>query len=118
MRPSEKFHEAIANLARPTTLSDVRAFFGLVEEIAYTFHSSKIMAPFRELLKPKNAEKGKITWTEELDRAFRKAKEAMMAAIDGGVKIFNPSLPTAVETDWSTSGIGPTLTQKHCDCKE
>ena len=35
VKPSKHLHEAIAGLARPQTLTDVRAFFGLVEQISY-----------------------------------------------------------------------------------
>ena len=57
VRPSRKCFSAIDNLQRPRTLTDVRAFFGLVEQVSYTCYTSKIMAPFRDLLKPWNADK-------------------------------------------------------------
>ena len=117
IRPSSKFHAAISELTRPRTLSEVRSFFGLVEQIAYTFHSSTVMAPFRELLKPSNAnENGTIYWDESLDKAFSAAKEAMLAAMQEGVRIYDMKRPTAVSTDWSVVGLGHTLKQKHCDC--
>ena len=112
----KKIFSSFENLQPPETLTDVRAIFGLVENIAYTFHCSSIMAPFRELLKPGNAEQGKITWTKELDAAFIAAKQAMAEAMNEGVKIFDPKLPTSIEPDWSKNGIGQILKQKHCAC--
>ena len=94
----------------------MRSFFGLVEQIAYTFHSSEVMSPFRNLLKPRNSEKGAIVWTSELDHAFNEAKKAMIVAMDEGVKIYDPKKPTAVSTDWSKRGIGQILSQKQCSC--
>ena len=75
------------------------------------------MAPFRELLKPGNAEKGKIQWNAELDRAFAEAKVAMIKAMAEGVQIYDMVLPTAVCSDWSRLGIGQLLSQKHCKCE-
>ena len=74
------------------------------------------MSPFRDLLKPKNSDKRAIVWTSELDNAFNEAKRAMIAAMEEGVKIYDPKKPTAVSTDWSKRGIGQILSQKQCSC--
>ena len=116
VRPSSKFFSALENIKRPETIKDVRAIFGLVEQFAYSFHCSAMMAPFRDLLKPSNLQQGKVLWTDELDVAFREAKAAMKAAMEEGVRIYNPKLPTAVQADWSQVGIGQVLSQKHCSC--
>ena len=75
------------------------------------------MAPFRELLKPGNAEKGKIKWNAELDKAFAEAKVAMIEGMAEGVQIYDMVLPTAVCSDWSKLGISQLLCQKNCKCK-
>ena len=116
VKPSKKFFTAINDLSRPETITDVRAFFGLVEQVAYTCYCSDIMAPFRELLKPGNADKGKIRWDAELDKAFAEAKVAMIEAMEEGVRIYDMNLPTAVSSDWCKMGIGQLLSQKHCKC--
>ena len=116
VRPSKKFFAAIEDLKAPVTLTDIRAFFGLVEQFSYTCYASDIMKPFRDLLKPGNAEGGKIKWTQELDYSFHEAKKAMMKAMEEGVEIFDPKLPTSIGSDWSKEGIGQVLSQKHCDC--
>ena len=94
----------------------MRSFFGIVEQVSYTFHGSEMMAPFRELLRPSNADQGKINWTNSLEVSFQKAKRAMAASMEEGVRIFDPDKPTGVLTDWSKRGIGHILTQKHCSC--
>ena len=94
----------------------MRSFLELVEQVLYTFHSSNIMQPFRDLLKPGNVERGRVKWDSLLDTDFVRAKQAMIEAMQEGVKIFDPNKPTAVSTDWSKGGIGQMLSQKHCDC--
>ena len=101
---------------RPVTLSDIRSFFGLVEQVAYTFYASEVMSPFRELLKPGNASKGKIFWDANMDLVFKEAKKHICRAMEEGVQMFDPSLPTAVSTDFTKTGLGNTLSQKHCRC--
>ena len=74
------------------------------------------MAPFRELLKPSNADKGKVYWEDDLEAAFITAKQEMLRAIEEGVRIFDIDRTTAVEADWSKTGLGHVLSQKHCTC--
>ena len=70
------------------------------------------MQPFRELLKPKTT----FQWTTALDELFRSSKHAIIKEIEEGVRIFEKNRPTCLATDWSKSGIGFWLTQKHCTC--
>ena len=51
-----------------------------------------------------------------MDKAFNESKELIIEAIKKGVEIFDPSRPTCLRTDWSTTGLGFFLGQKHCDC--
>ena len=74
------------------------------------------MGPFRELLKPGNSHKGKIYWDDNMDAVFEQAKTKICKAMEEGVRMFDPSLPTAVSTDFSKTGLGNTLSQKHCQC--
>ena len=70
------------------------------------------MEPFRELLKPSS----KFEWTDDLDQAFQASKTTIAKDIEEGVKIFDKSKVTCLATDWSKSGIGFWLFQKHCTC--
>ena len=70
------------------------------------------MLPFRDLLKKGNV----FCWTQDLDDAFRKAKLQIVDLMKDGVKSFETGRVTAINTDWSKTGIGFTLLQKHCDC--
>ena len=116
VKPGEKYYAAITEFPRPTTLTEIRSFFGLVEQVAYTFYASQVMAPFRELLKPANSNNGKIYWDDELDKIFQESKHKIIEAMEEGVKMFDMKLPVAVSTDYSKTGLGNSLFQKHCPC--
>ena len=52
VRPCRKFLESIRSFPRPNSLSEARSFFGMVNQVAYSFSMSSVMEPFRYLLKP------------------------------------------------------------------
>ena len=112
VRPCPKFFESITNFPTPQNLTDLRSWYGLTNQVAYSFAASEIMAPFRKLLSPKQ----KFEWTSELNQAFIESKKKIIAEISKGVEIFDKSLPTCLATDWCKSGIGFWLFQKHCKC--
>ena len=73
-----------------------------------------IMLPVKHLL----SSKAKFTWTDTLDVAFKNSKDEIMKAIINGVQIFDLKRRTCLRPDWSKTGIGYYLSQKHCDCKK
>ena len=112
VRPCPRILQAIENFPTPSTLTDIRSWYGLVNQVAYAFASAQHMLPFRSLLKPNTTFK----WTPELDALFKQSKTVIINEIHKGVEIFDKSLPTCLATDWSKEGIGFWLLQKHCDC--
>ena len=48
--------------------------------------------------------------------SFDRSKEQIVAAVENGIKIYDPSRTTALCTDWSKTGLGFMLLQKECDC--
>ena len=70
------------------------------------------MEPFRELLKHNS----KFYWDDSLDILFQDSRREIMRRIKNGVKTFQIGKDTYLTTDWSKTGIGFTLTQKHCSC--
>ena len=70
------------------------------------------MQPFRQLLKPGT----KFVWNDHLNNLFEESKCAIVKEIEEGVRIFDPAKPTCLATDWSKTGIGFWLFQKHCQC--
>ena len=112
VRPCKKYIRAISDFPTPQNLTDVRSWFGLVNQVSYAFSMTDAMLPFRELLKPSN----KFHWDDMLQQAFEKSKVTIIDEIRNGVKIFDKSKPTCLATDWSKHGIGYWLFQKHCSC--
>ena len=92
----------------------IRAWFGLVEQCAYSFSKCEVMAPFKPLLSPNAAFK----WDEDLQEAFDQAKDKIVESVKEGVKNFDPDRTTCVSTDWSKVGISFLVMQKHCSCPE
>ena len=113
VKPSYKNIQAISEFPTPKNITDIRAFFGMVNQVSYTFAMTKQMEPFRELLKPSTS----FYWDETLEKLFDEAKNEIVREIENGVKIFDMSKPTAILTDWSKHGLGFFLLQKHCSCR-
>ena len=112
VRPSKKYVKAIADFPTPKNLTDVRSWFGLINQVSYLFSMTDVMLPFRNLLKPSN----KFHWDDDLEEAFQKSKSTIIDEINHGVTIFDKTKPTCLATDWSKHGIGFWLFQKHCTC--
>ena len=113
VRPCPSLFEAIQNFPAPENITDLRSWYGLINQVSYNFASAKVMQPFRNLLSPSI----KFTWTDELNDAFIKSKRQIISEITRGVEIFNKKLPTCLATDWSQKGVGFWLFQKHCSCQ-
>ena len=72
------------------------------------------MLPFRQLLKPSTT----FQWTDDLNDLFEESKQLIIEEVKKGVCIFDKKKPTCLATDWSKSGIGYCLLQKHCRCQK
>ena len=112
VRPCQKFLDAIRHFPTPKSITDIRSWFGLINQVAYAFAATQRMLPFRELLKPGAT----FHWDENLNTLFEKSKTIITTEINEGVRIFDKSRPTCLATDWSKDGIGFWLLQKHCEC--
>ena len=112
VQPCPRFLEAIQQFPTPKSVTDVRSWFGLINQVSYAFASTDRMLPFRNLLKPTN----KFEWTDELDQIFQESKKVIIKEIQTGVEIFDKSKPTVLATDWCKDGLGFWLLQKHCNC--
>ena len=112
VEPSPKHLEAIASYPAPQNITDMRSYFGLVNQVAHYAQLRDMMAPFRKFLSPKVP----CEWNDELEKTFQESKKQIVDAIREGVRIFDPTRRTALRTDWSKSGIGFLLIQKQCAC--
>ena len=112
VKPLPKYIDSIKNFQRPTTISEARSWFGLVNQVSRYGRLAEIMFPFKELLSPKS----KFKWTEEMEAAFEQSKLSIISAIEEGVEIVDPNRTTLLSPDFSKKGIGYFLYQKHCSC--
>lgn len=110
--PIPTFLKAIEGFPQPQTITDIRSWFGLVNQAAYSFSKCSVMEPFRKLMKKGS----QFMWNKDLDEAFKAAKATIKRKIEKGVRIFEKNRKTCLATDWSKTGIGAWLLQKHCKC--
>ena len=112
IKPTKKFIKTIMDFPEPASLTDVRAWFGVINQVSYAFAMAPHMAPFRHLL----SSKVPFYWSDELGEAFRKSKMEIIRQCEIGVRTFKLNAPTALATDWSKQSVGCWLTQKVCSC--
>ncbi len=112
VKPCDRYIRAITDFPTPQSLTDVRSWFGLVNQVSYAFSITEAMTPFRDLLKPSS----KFKWEDRHQTAFAFSKQTIAREIKKGVEIFDKHRPTCLATDWSKEGIGYWLFQKHCTC--
>ena len=112
IEPLPKYLDAIKDFPTPKNSTDIRSWFGLINQVSNYAQLRDLMAPFRPFLSPKV----QFKWTTELNEAFQKSKDRIVESIHRGVQIFDLDRRTCLRPDWSSNGIGYFLTQKHCKC--
>ena len=112
IEPLPKYLNAIREFPSPTSTTDIRSWFGLVNQVANYAQLRDTMAPFKPFLSPRC----KFIWSPELESAFQASKDAIIDAIRHGVEIFDMQRRTCLRPDWSKRGIGYFLLQQHCAC--
>ena len=112
IEPLPKYLDAIRDFPSPTSTTDIRSWFGLVNQVANYAQLRDIMEPFKPFLSPRC----KFSWSPQLEEAFQLSKDAIICAIREGVEIFDMHKRTCLRPDWSTRGIGYFLLQQHCSC--
>ena len=112
IEPLPKYLDAIRDFPTPTSITDIRSWFGLVNQLANYAQLREMMRPFKPFLSPKTP----FVWNEELQSCFEISKAAIMDVIKKGVTIFDQARMTCLRTDWSNMGVGYYLSQKHCEC--
>ena len=113
VKPSPSFIDNILSFPSPQSLTDVRSWFGAINQISYTFAQTTAMLPLRHLL----SSKVPFLWSDELEEAFQESKQEIVRQCEKGVRSFTPYKPTALATDWSRQGMGFLLCQKFCECE-
>ena len=113
IKPATRYTESIQNFPTPKNISEVRSWYGLINQVAYCFSKTETMAPFRHLLSPGT----EFLWTDELEQSFIASKKKIMELIQEGVYSFDPKMVTCLSTDYSKEGFGWMLQQKICQCE-
>ena len=100
-RPSPKMFEAIENFKQPSNVNEMRAWFGLVNQLSYATKLNAIMEPFRYLLKKDT----KFEWSEELNAAFQKTKLKLIEEVKDGIYYYDMGKETCLSPDWSKDSV-------------
>ena len=110
-RPDPQLTAAISSFPSPRTISDLRSFVGLVNQVAsFVDDVSELLTPLRPLLSSKN----EFIWETQHEHAFEVAK-ARLTSIPT-MAYFNPNYPTSLSTDASRlKGLGFVLRQQQED---
>ena len=112
IEPLPKYLDAIRDFPTPDSTTDIRSWFGLVNQVANYAQLRDTMALFKLFLSPRC----KFSWSPELEEAFQTSKQAIIGAIREGVEIYDMRRRTCLRPDWSRRGIGYFLLQQHCSC--
>ena len=106
--PTKNKMDAVLKCPYPKNIKEVQSFIGMCNYYSsFIKNFSSLFSPLYKLLK-KNAI---FIWGDEQKRCVDKIKMEFSNA--KMLKLFDPKLPTAVETDASLIGIGAVLSQKH-----
>ena len=86
IKPTQEFTQSILSFPTPKSLTDIRSWFGAINQISYSFAIAPAMAPFRHLL----SSKVPFQWSEELQTAFDASKQEILRQCEHGVRTFDP----------------------------
>ena len=91
IKPTPQFINNILNFPAPSNITDVRSWFGAINQISHSFAIISDMEPFHYLLESKVP----FQWSPELQTAFEESKREIIKQCEKGVRLFDPKLPTA-----------------------
>ncbi|XP_064106861.1 uncharacterized protein LOC135215838 [Macrobrachium nipponense] len=115
-KPTEERLAAIKNFPMPCQppITDIRAWYGFVNQLAPFLATAPIMNTFREFLKKPT---GKLVcWNEALRTKFHHAQDTICQLAKDGLAYYDRSCPIAAITDWSKEGLGFVILQQYCLC--
>ena len=112
IEPLPKYLDAIRDFPSPASTTDIRSWFGLVNQVTNYAQLRDTMVPFKPFLSLRR----KFAWSPELEAAFQTSKKNIIEAIREGMEIFDLKRRTCLCPDWSGRGIGYFLLQQNCRC--
>ena len=102
IKPAAKYTASIKDFPTPSNISEVRAWYRLMNQVAYCFCKTEIMSPFRHLLTPNTP----FEWKDDLEAAISAIKETILEMIKKVVYSFDSELETCLRPDYSKEGMG------------
>ena len=114
IKPTDKYVEAIRIFPTPTNISEVRGWFGLINQVAYSFIKTEHMAPFRHIL----SQSTPFQWNDDLEVTFKRSMDKITELNADGVASFEMELVTCLSPDCSKDRMGWILQQKRCSCEK
>ena len=105
--PDPEKTSAIAGFPTPTSVTEVRRFLGMVNQLAkFIPNISELSAPLRLLLGKNNS----WCWEAQQEKSFQDLKDLLLSA--EVLAHYDRDRPTRVATDASTYGLGGVLLQE------
>lgn len=105
--------EAILDAPRPTNVSEVRSFLGLINYYGRFFENlSDLLEPLHNLIRKNTTFK----WTEECEKSFSAVKKEMSS--EKFLVHYDKNLPLVLATDASPIGVGAVLSHVYPDGSE
>ena len=95
IEPLPKYLDAIRHFPVPRCTTDIRSWFGLVNQVSHYAQLRDCLTPFRKFLSPRV----KFEWDEPLTDGFEESKHLIVEAIKEGVKTYD-----IIEPPWSLKG--------------
>ena len=117
VRPTAKMLSAIKEFLSLRTITDIRSWIGLVNQVSPFFAARPKLRPFRELLKAPAVGR-KVYWDDNLEALFQESKRIIKEEVMEGIATFSMDRVTCLATDWSKEGMGYLLLQKKCGCEK
>ena len=110
IKPDPEKVNAIACMAEPTNVSEIRRFLGMVNQHSkFSPKLAELTKPLRDLLSKKN----QWMWGQKQKDAFDQVKKELSKS--PVFALYSPSLDTMISADASSYGLGAVLLQKHSE---